>query len=141
MRMSWVRIPARSKKFSLTREVPDTVNSFNCIRGIACISTDLFFVSVDIDECEDKNSCPDKITTCRNTNGSYECICKNKGYEYKKAERSCVDINECDKDPWPCGENMTCHNSQGSYRCVCTLKNYTEKGNVCVGEFYIFISF
>ena len=102
---------------------------------------DLFFVSADIDECEDNSTCPDETATCRNTKGSYECICKNKGYEYKKAERSCVDINECDKDPWPCGENMTCQNSQGSYRCDCTLKNYIGKGNACVGGFYIFISF
>ena len=136
--MSWVRIPPWSKFFSLTREVPDTVNSFNCIRGIACIGMDLFFVSVDIDECEVKNKCGAEIATCRNTNGSYECICKNKGYEYKKAERSCVDIDECEKKP--CGENMDCQNSLGSYRCDCPSQ-YIKKGNICVGGFYIFISF
>lgn len=39
----------------------------------------LYLIHLDIDECQgaarEENVCADQTTTCRNTNGSYECDC------------------------------------------------------------------
>ena len=58
------------------------------------------YVFLDIDECDtDDDSiqvlCDSKSTSCNNTEGSYECLCK-KGYSrdyknLKKIVRKCID--------------------------------------------------
>ena len=89
------------------------------------------FVSADKNECEEIPSrCP-KDSPCKNTIGSFECICKNKGYSYKAGR--CLDINECVQQPGPCDNStMICQNSQGSYTCECK-PHYKRAGNVCKG--------
>ncbi|KAL9989357.1 hypothetical protein ACROYT_G003898 [Oculina patagonica] len=84
----------------------------------------------DIDECkETPYVCGDESNTCKNSIGSYDCICNKTGFEYKREARECFDTDECLNNP--CGnKNMDCHNSQGSYSCECK-SHYRRDGNVC----------
>ncbi|XP_061386675.1 fibrillin-2-like, partial [Musca vetustissima] len=69
----------------------------------------------DIDECSLPGVCQYQ---CRNTNGSYECLCP-KGYRLENG-RDCQDIDECAIDNGGCvgGE---CINHKGGYECRCPL--------------------
>ncbi|XP_061395029.1 fibrillin-1-like, partial [Musca vetustissima] len=69
----------------------------------------------DIDECSLPGVCQYQ---CRNTNGSYECLCP-KGYRLENG-RDCQDIDECAVDNGGCvgGE---CINHKGGYECRCPL--------------------
>ena len=98
-----------------------------------------FFVSVDIDECSNSNFCGDENATCQNTVGSYECICKKDGYEYDRANKSCVDIDECEKGPG-CGKNAICKNNDGDFSCLCQ-PDQRLKGNDCEGGCFILFLF
>ena len=94
--------------------------------------TQSYFVSVDIDECkETPNKCVDESATCKNTIGSYECVCKKTGYKYNPTARQCLDIDECKKNPCT-DKNMICKNTQGSYSCECK-PHYRKAGNTCKG--------
>ena len=106
------------------------------------------FVS-DIDECfEEPGSClSEDNRKCKNTNGSFECICAD-GYEEdssgacvgKSTQDSnsyaldlilyCTDIDECLAETDLC-EQM-CINTPGSYDCSCD-DGYTEDGFNCTG--------
>ncbi|XP_078593157.1 uncharacterized protein LOC144871519 isoform X1 [Branchiostoma floridae x Branchiostoma japonicum] len=68
----------------------------------------------DINECELFNN-PCNNAICRNTPGSYVCICPD-GYFLNEQELTCTDINECAQ--FPCGSG-TCLNLPGSYECSC----------------------
>merc|ERR1712173_3262 len=51
---------------------------------------------------------------CKNTVGSYECVCKG-----GKTGFQCLsDFDECSLNP--CGSKMTCINEGNSYRCECS---------------------
>ncbi|XP_065194912.1 fibrillin-2-like [Sycon ciliatum] len=86
------------------------------VRGCICLSgymksSDL---CVDINECN-TNPCK-QGETCRNIDGSYECICIP-GYS-RSTNGACENIDECRTSP-PCGKAETCSDSQGSYSCTC----------------------
>ncbi|XP_066279382.1 latent-transforming growth factor beta-binding protein 1-like isoform X2 [Branchiostoma lanceolatum] len=68
----------------------------------------------DINECKLFNN-PCNNAMCRNTPGSYVCICPD-GYFLNEQELTCTDINECAQ--FPCGSG-TCLNLPGSYECSC----------------------
>lgn len=74
--------------------------------------------------CEDINECQlgtdDCVEphVCHNTEGSYECRCKQ-GYEEDPNDKHCVDINECKLEPSVCLASAVCHNSPGSFECKC----------------------
>ncbi|XP_019633556.1 PREDICTED: latent-transforming growth factor beta-binding protein 4-like [Branchiostoma belcheri] len=68
----------------------------------------------DINECDLFNN-PCNNAMCRNTPGSYVCICPA-GYFLNEQELTCTDINECAQ--FPCGSG-TCLNLPGSYECNC----------------------
>ncbi|XP_056151063.1 thrombomodulin-like [Lampris incognitus] len=70
--------------------------------GVAC---------VDINECDDVDSCLDANAVCENTNGSFNCVCKDAFYDY---DGDCVNLEDCDK----C-EHMKCGKQDGAYRCQC----------------------
>ncbi|CAF3944032.1 unnamed protein product, partial [Rotaria magnacalcarata] len=82
---------------------------------------------VDIDECASKmDNCSSESSVCRDTPGSYECIC-NSGYQL--TNRSCVDINECNNSTACNNYNNTyCVNIPGLHECRCTT-GYAVEGD------------
>ena len=74
------------------------------------------------DGCTDDDECLlnihhcDPMATCKNTNGSYDCICQDgfsgDGYD-------CKDVNECLKNNGGCSPDARCINTIGSHRCLC----------------------
>uniref|UniRef100_A0A2K5IIM5 Adhesion G protein-coupled receptor E5 n=1 Tax=Colobus angolensis palliatus TaxID=336983 RepID=A0A2K5IIM5_COLAP len=84
-------------------------------------------VFLDINECASpsKVSCG-KFSDCRNTEGSYHCVC-NPGYELvsgaktfkNESENTCQDVDECQQNPRLCKSYGTCVNTLGSYTCQC----------------------
>ena len=73
----------------------------------------------DPNKCEDIDECslPDVCQYgCRNTNGSYECLCPF-GYKLENG-RECVDINECLHNYGGCLGGI-CINHDGGYECKC----------------------
>ena len=73
-------------------------------------------------------------STCRNTEGSYECDCKT-GYILVSGSlpKTCIDLNECTGTLHACHRDATCHNNDGSYYCKCNLgyKDINGDGEVC----------
>ncbi|KAM7358333.1 uncharacterized protein ACRADG_003345 isoform 5-T6 [Cochliomyia hominivorax] len=69
----------------------------------------------DIDECSLPGVCQH---SCRNTNGSYECLCPL-GYRLENG-RECVDIDECAENNGGCVGGL-CHNHNGGFECKCPL--------------------
>ena len=70
---------------------------------------------LDLDECvEQQGLCP-APGTCKNTEGSFRCVCP-RGYKLDQSGTFCIDNNECEDDN-RCDEG--CENSLGSYKCGC----------------------
>ncbi|XP_046807658.1 fibrillin-1 isoform X5 [Lucilia cuprina] len=69
----------------------------------------------DIDECSLPGVCQ---YDCRNTNGSYECLCP-RGYRLENG-RECVDIDECLENNGGC-LGGSCFNHNGGFECKCPL--------------------
>ncbi|KAM3861519.1 thrombomodulin-like [Diretmus argenteus] len=66
----------------------------------------------DVNECEDdENSCTEESQECMNTDGGFECKCRD-GFEEEDGE--CVNIEICAK----C-EHMHCEKTSGVYGCSC----------------------
>lgn len=107
-----------------------------------------FFLSVDINECEQRDMCQHE---CINTPGSHKCLCPNgyrlmtngktcQGKKKKKKTFSsdavvvflsetgdfitfsllCLDVDECLEQNIQCGVNRMCFNMRGSYQCIDT---------------------
>ncbi len=88
-------------------------------------------INGDFDECKENSSCKWN-TDCLNTNGSYNCTCKN-GFKSvgmdstQRNKESCAlskesrDLPENDfcKKSNPCVENATCSNSELQAVCQC----------------------
>ncbi len=55
-------------------------------------------VFVDINECEDVNVCTDPYSYCRNTGGSYECLCTEGFNATGILTTTCVGKFTCDND-------------------------------------------
>lgn len=73
------------------------------------MSSLMYFIYTDIDECQDSSICPQ---ICNNTEGSYKCSC-NHGFKLENG-KDCVDINECLDTK--CHD---CENLPGSFKCFC----------------------
>jgi len=72
------------------------------------------FECVDINECDNPNTCPGENTVCKNYEGGATCLCKP---GYTQVDGKCVDIDECSR-PGAC-HNGECSNSEGSFHCEC----------------------
>ena len=108
----------------------------DCKPGLECILTSPNPYCLDYDECTDPRYSEAALaycranTVCRNTIGSYLCVCIP-GYEDFNPAHGCVDIDECNdlahnKNVTEfCGPNTVCHNTEGwsempfSYNCSC----------------------
>lgn len=84
----------------------------SCFRGFRQQGT----ACHDLDECLESNGgC---AVACRNTPGSYQCICPS-GLRLSANGKTCLDINECllRNGHGPC--QGSCQNLPGSYTCSC----------------------
>uniref|UniRef100_UPI003AAA5B14 thrombomodulin-like n=1 Tax=Centroberyx gerrardi TaxID=166262 RepID=UPI003AAA5B14 len=66
---------------------------------------------VDVNECDNEDSCTEENQECMNTVGGFECICRE-GFD--EEDGVCVDIEICEK----C-EHMLCEKSDRVYKCAC----------------------
>ena len=93
----------------------------------------------NVDECADPTACDLNVSVCNDTDGSYECQCKD-GYT-TNGDNTCGDVNECvDGNGNPAGDidvcadgafnhlckvcenagaSAKCHNTDGSFECQC----------------------
>uniref|UniRef100_A0A3Q3E1E1 Adhesion G protein-coupled receptor E8 n=1 Tax=Labrus bergylta TaxID=56723 RepID=A0A3Q3E1E1_9LABR len=115
----------------------------------------------DIDECERSEKVCDPLSDCKNTIGSFLCVCwdgyeaqnpklptglsnKCKGTNLKKRLRLSffffIDINEC-LDTNICGDHGDCANDPGSYMCECDkgFDNEPDPKAVCQGKITLHI--
>ncbi|CAB4031234.1 fibrillin-2-like, partial, partial [Paramuricea clavata] len=82
-----------------------------------------------IDECSEGNFSCDPNATCINSQGSYNCQCKN-GFQ-GNGKQNCTDIDECSEESTnECHLNATCSNTPGSYECECRT-GYHGLGRAC----------
>ncbi|VUZ53202.1 unnamed protein product [Hymenolepis diminuta] len=107
---------------SLNKCLPKIGDKFNCPKG--------FEYRNDLNGCEDVNeceegvlkgnhyvtACPQPGQQCINTEGSYDCTCKN-GFQ-RTREDECVDIDECKLSHDICKAGYECRNVIGSYQCI-----------------------
>lgn len=108
------------------------INTYGSYRCGACVEGywKQGWMCDDFDECKYGGySCPDN-EACKNTIGSYTCICQT---GYHRRENVCQDINEC--KTVECPKHSKCVNTIGSYKCVCKqgyreLKN-SKNSQVC----------
>ncbi|CAI8048574.1 Scavenger receptor cysteine-rich domain superfamily protein [Geodia barretti] len=89
----------------------------------------LFFQYTDIDECAMNISNCMENSMCKNTKGSYYCMC-NPGYSCGE-DGNCTDIDECECGTHDCDENAICTNTIGSYDCTCR-EGYIGDGRTCI---------
>lgn len=94
----------------------------------------LYFL--DIDECLTNTHECSANSECKNTLGSYECIC---GPGYTGDGKVCTDINECQLGTHKCGQNAECQNLVGSYKCICNAGYSANKEKTaCEGKIWNF---
>ncbi|XP_037357748.1 latent-transforming growth factor beta-binding protein 2 [Talpa occidentalis] len=94
----------------------NTEGSFACS---ACESG--YWVNEDGTACEDMNECEDLQSRClggecRNTPGSYQCLCP-RGFQLANGT-ACEDVDECRGEEY-CAPRGECLNSHGSFFCLC----------------------
>uniref|UniRef100_A0A8D3EFC6 Si:ch211-194g2.4 n=1 Tax=Scophthalmus maximus TaxID=52904 RepID=A0A8D3EFC6_SCOMX len=85
----------------------------------------------DVDECQrGADACPPR-QTCRNTFGSFACVCRD-GFVMGtiKGSVQCRDKDECLTGSHRCSRHAQCVNTDGSYTCQC-LGDYFGNGHTC----------
>ncbi|XP_026793954.3 nephronectin [Pangasianodon hypophthalmus] len=85
----------------------------------------------DVDECKGAFSACSERQTCRNTFGSYACVCRS-GYMLGILGNSvtCRDEDECVTGRHRCSRHAQCVNTDGSYTCQCE-NDYAGDGFSC----------
>jgi hypothetical protein len=80
--------------------------------GAAC-DTDVNECAAGTDEC-------DSSADCHNTDGGYECVCKQ-GYDGdgRVNGSGCEDVDECAERMHNCGSQSVCENNDGGFSCKC----------------------
>ncbi|XP_068954093.1 fibrillin-1 isoform X2 [Petaurus breviceps papuanus] len=71
----------------------------------------------DLDECSNGTHMCNQHADCKNTMGSYRCLCKE---GYTGDGFTCIDLDECSENLNLCG-NGQCLNAPGGYRCECDM--------------------
>ena len=110
---------------------PGYKNSVSLVKGTETHGTDC----VNIDECESGHNTCHEYAECRDTDGSFECICQ---VGFTGDGMVCDDIDECD-DSLPfvsygngndCDTHEICRNTIGSFYCDCKIGFKTGEENV-----------
>ncbi|XP_050962210.1 nephronectin [Labeo rohita] len=104
---------------------------------IGCLCPPGLYLALDNRTCKDINECDSLSHTCiesqscRNTFGSFICVCKD-GYVLGTLKDSvtCRDKDECLTGNHRCSHQASCVNTEGSYTCKCE-KGYTGDGFRC----------
>ncbi|XP_078614309.1 uncharacterized protein LOC144883590 [Branchiostoma floridae x Branchiostoma japonicum] len=81
----------------------------------------------DINECTEDDTLCDDNAICTNTNGSYQCTCRD-GFAGNGV--TCSDVDECWYGSSDCHDHAHCHNQPGSYFCTCAA-GYEGDGRTC----------
>uniref|UniRef100_Q9Z0M6-3 Isoform 3 of Adhesion G protein-coupled receptor E5 n=1 Tax=Mus musculus TaxID=10090 RepID=Q9Z0M6-3 len=112
------------------------INS-KCVSNRSCVckpgfSSEKELITNPAESCEDINecllpgfSCGD-FAMCKNSEGSYTCVC-NLGYKLlsgaesfvNESENTCQDVNECISGQNHCHQSTHCINKLGGYSCIC----------------------
>lgn len=66
---------------------------------------------VDVNECEEEDPCTGEGEECKNTKGTFQCVCKD-GFD--EEDGACVNVTICER----C-EHMLCDKINGVYGCFC----------------------
>ncbi|KAK2918831.1 hypothetical protein Q8A73_003202 [Channa argus] len=129
--------------YTCTREA--TCSSLRCQFGcqmergeaVCCLCPPGLKLAADNKTCEDVNECQQDASacppwrTCRNTSGSFVCVCQD-GFVMGTLCGSvqCRDKDECLTGSHRCSHHAQCVNTDGSYTCQC-LKDYLGNGRTC----------
>ncbi|KAK3597086.1 hypothetical protein CHS0354_022093 [Potamilus streckersoni] len=109
------------------------VGSDKCDKVTGCVCKNGWIgdkCDTDQDECSNVGICSGGNIYCRNSPGSYQCVCKT-GYAID-VSGLCRDINECTLNSVNDCEQL-CTNTDGSYICSCQpgfLKNGTKCNDI-----------
>ncbi|VDK42368.1 unnamed protein product [Anisakis simplex] len=86
----------------------------------------------DVDECVFGSVSCRETYQCKNTIGSFECVCPD-GYRKNDTTQLCKDIDECVELSQICNTpEERCVNVPGNYRCECNQPAYISSGEYCV---------
>nr|XP_057921371.1 epidermal growth factor-like protein 6 isoform X2 [Doryrhamphus excisus] len=104
---------------------------------VRCLCPPGLHLAPDNRTCTDINECQHHVDvcplrwTCKNTFGSFACVCQE-GFVMGTLQGSvqCRDMDECLTGSHGCSRHAQCINTEGSYTCRC-LKTYTGNGNTC----------
>eukprot|EP00736_Rhodelphis_marinus_P006025 Rmarinus@m.19263 len=102
-------------------------SSPECICNIGYYLQDDSFCN-DSDECLSLTHNCNIRATCSNTNGSFDCGCKQ---GYKGDGVSCVNVNECELLTHNCDVRATCEDTWGSFSCTCNAVGFDGDGTTC----------
>ena len=130
---------------------------FLLIKQYVC--NDNYFYA-DVNECKLKISNCHEHADCMNTEGSYECQCKD-GYQgngiictgissdsmismydalnHRSGWFLNLDIDECDTGLHDCDKNANCNNTNGSFLCTCKESSFGN-GKECKRKHYFLIA-
>ncbi|CAI8020296.1 Scavenger receptor cysteine-rich type 1 protein M160 [Geodia barretti] len=97
------------------------VNAIAATLKTKLVAKILMNVPMNISNCMENS-------VCKNTEGSFYCMC-NPGY-FCGEDGNCPDIDECECGTHDCDENADCTNIEGSYMCTC-IKGYIGDGRNC----------
>lgn len=100
-----------------------------CDEGFTCDDSGDELGCVDIDECSEGADLCDEHAECKNTDGSYKCICEA---GFRDDGRGCADIDECAEDSESCVGAAYCVNKSGSFSCAPCPLGYELDGDTCV---------
>ena len=119
----------------------DTIGSYECVCNSGYTQNfsqyrDLRNQNIDMNFCQNINECEtgehncsqySDHAECRDTIGSFECVCQT-GFEGNGF--ACNNINECERYRYLCPSYSVCVDTIGSYDCKCR-SGYSGNGSFC----------